>query len=315
MYHGVVADDCGWAQWTQLPLRRFIKHMEFLAANYKVISLREFLIDYESGTLSPDTAVITFDDGFRNVYTRAFPVLQRLNLPATIFVTTGLIGTQNILWPDELFCLMQQVSNGSLELPELPLCESWNDAKSREPIYLRLLSLLKELNVEQKKQTMASIRSQLEVDAVDDVSSTEFQACDWNQLREMKATGLIDVGAHTVNHEILSRLDDAALGFEIEDSCTTVLSQFDDICPVFAYSNGQPADFDDRVVGLLKNQTIRAALTTIDGLSRVNDQAFSIRRVPIGNDTELQPCLESYTRWHGIPFRLRQKIKTLISGA
>jgi len=315
MYHGVVADDCGWAQWTQIPLRQFTEHMEFLAANYNVISLREFLRDYETGSLSPNTAVITFDDGFRNVYTRAFPILQRLGLPATIFVTTGFIGTQNILWPDELFCLMQQVNAGSLDLPDLQLRESWKDVESREPVYLRLLSLLKELNIDQKSQVVALIREQLNVTASTDVSFTEFQACEWNQLREMKASGLIDIGAHTVSHEILSRLDDTTLNREIEDSCSTVMSELEDICPVFAYPNGQPADFDKRVIKPLEQQNIRAALTTIDGLSRATDDPFSIRRVPIGNETNLESALHQYIKWCGIPFQLRQTARSLfVSG-
>lgn len=59
---------------------------------------------------------MTFDDGFENNYRVAGPVLASMKIPATIFLTTGLIGTDQLLWPDRLFLSLQNTTRDSLDL-------------------------------------------------------------------------------------------------------------------------------------------------------------------------------------------------------
>lgn len=90
MYHRVLPRT-GFDQLTVTP-ERFAAQMEVLAASREVVSLSAAVADLDNGMPSRVSTVITFDDGYRDNLLHALPVLRRLNLPATIFVTTAFCG-------------------------------------------------------------------------------------------------------------------------------------------------------------------------------------------------------------------------------
>src|SRR5262249_22556126 len=101
MYHGVTAEPLPAFHWCQLPAPGSAEQIEFLAREYRILPVREVVRRLAYGQPLPDRAVaLTFDDGFRNVLTTAFPVLERYQAPATVFLVTGLVGTNQPAWPD-----------------------------------------------------------------------------------------------------------------------------------------------------------------------------------------------------------------------
>ncbi len=77
----------------------FFTQMKFLEEYTHVIPLEELLEKLESGQpLKPRTVVITFDDGWRDNFTNAYPVLKALKLPATIFLPTSYIEEDKLFW-------------------------------------------------------------------------------------------------------------------------------------------------------------------------------------------------------------------------
>jgi peptidoglycan/xylan/chitin deacetylase (PgdA/CDA1 family) len=87
MYHRI-NDDLPPGDWV-VPVAEFRKQMEFLSRHGEVAGIREAL----RGRTRENKVVLTFDDGYRDNYQNAFPILKNLELPATIFLTTGFIGT------------------------------------------------------------------------------------------------------------------------------------------------------------------------------------------------------------------------------
>jgi peptidoglycan/xylan/chitin deacetylase (PgdA/CDA1 family) len=74
----------------------FERQMDYLGANFEVITVSEFLRRESSGILGGAEACVTFDDGFMDNYLYAFPILKRLGLMATFFLTTKYIGTDTV---------------------------------------------------------------------------------------------------------------------------------------------------------------------------------------------------------------------------
>jgi peptidoglycan/xylan/chitin deacetylase (PgdA/CDA1 family) len=107
----------------------------------------------------------------------------------------------------------------------------------------------------------------------------------WDDVHAMEQTGLVSFGAHTVNHEIVSHLNDSELADEIRQSHEAVREHVARPSRSFAYPNGTPDDFDDRAARELKLAGSKWALTTIDGLSDPLTHPFEIRRVIVENDT------------------------------
>lgn len=89
----------------------FRRQMKYLKENFEVVRLDELINDIKHKDIRRDRVSITFDDGYRDNYTKAYPVLKELGLPATIFVSTGYIGGDNRLSKDEI----RDMKNGGVD--------------------------------------------------------------------------------------------------------------------------------------------------------------------------------------------------------
>lgn len=82
---------------------KFEQYCEFFRRNFRIVPVSEQIAGCNSGNDVGGTLSITFDDGYRDNYEVAAPILRRLNLPATFFITTGFIGSQTIApWDHDL---------------------------------------------------------------------------------------------------------------------------------------------------------------------------------------------------------------------
>ena len=101
-YHGLRENEDPRRDWLLLPQREFARQLRFLRSHYRCIPIDQGVEELRSGTLTANTACVTFDDGYRTTLTIGLPLLQRFKIPATIYLTTGLIGTDKLPWNTEL---------------------------------------------------------------------------------------------------------------------------------------------------------------------------------------------------------------------
>jgi peptidoglycan/xylan/chitin deacetylase (PgdA/CDA1 family) len=82
---------------TSISVEKFAEHLAYLHENYSVLSLPDVIQALQNGDSLPDkTVVITFDDGYKNIYQNAHPLLRKYDMPYTIFVSPQLIGTSAV---------------------------------------------------------------------------------------------------------------------------------------------------------------------------------------------------------------------------
>jgi hypothetical protein len=88
----------------------FEQHMEYLASHFRVLPLVEAVTRLQTGDIPDNAVVVTFDDGYRDNYQYAFPILQQLSIPATVFLSTAVIGTKTVLWHDRVFSAFRETN-------------------------------------------------------------------------------------------------------------------------------------------------------------------------------------------------------------
>ena len=282
MYHGVTKDarsDCWW----QLSVAKFKWQVEYMKENYSILSLKDLLHRLKNQEELPNnTAVITFDDGYENNYSVAYPILKQFGMPATIFLTTDFIGTDNLTWPDQLFMLFQGLSVESLDLRSVGFDVYDLRSASKHNSLERLSEQLKECPPKKRLETMALIKKELNRSGAVEFKRPDFALLSWEKIAIMSKEGLIDWGAHTCTHEILSNLEEDDLRNEIVNSCKKVFELNEQM--FFAYPNGREQDFDQRAIRVLKGINAACGLSTIAGLNTTKEDIFRLKRVSIGND-------------------------------
>ncbi|MBL0169334.1 MAG: polysaccharide deacetylase family protein [Gemmatimonadaceae bacterium] len=287
-YHGVSTCSRAGRHWLLLPRREFERQVRYLSSNYCLLPIDAALSALYEGKLTEPTASITFDDGYRNNFEEAFPVLTDRQAPATIFLATGFIGTARRLWTTELELLFEQAGPVSVDLRSLGLGRvTLGDADRVRPVALAVNRAAKRLSPADRAATISGIRQQVGSAVADSADSFAFMG--WDDVRRMETSGLITFGAHTVNHEIVGRVDAEARHREIQDSVARVDTELSGdhragVSRVFAYPNGAVGDFSDACAEELRAARCTAALTTVQGLASSTHAPFEVRRVVVSGD-------------------------------
>lgn len=286
MYHGVVQRPLPVDCWHMLPLADFTRQLEWLARRYRVLPLAEALERLQAGDLPPRCAAITFDDGYLNNRELAYPVLERLGLPATIFVVTSVIGTREPLWPDRLWLLLAGARCEELDLSALGLgvC-SMGSPVAKAATYVRAVTVLKALPAARKDGLLRALADQ--VGLAGDLAPGPFRLMSWDDVRALQATGLVAFGPHTTHHDILRHQSDAEVERAIGESQERLARETGTSARVFAYPNGRAIDFDQRAREAVQRAGIRFALSTENGLAARGSEPLALPRVSIGSRTPM----------------------------
>jgi len=97
----------------------FRRQMEYIKKKFNLISMSELVECYEQKrNLKPNSLMVTFDDGYRDVAFNAFPILKELGIPAVAFLITGVIDTDAISWEDQISFIFQTIPNGTVKITE-----------------------------------------------------------------------------------------------------------------------------------------------------------------------------------------------------
>lgn len=300
MYHRFAERDGDAASKT--PASVFARHLDYLAAHYRVVPLS--LIGEcvrGGGPLPPGAAAITIDDGYADAYRVAFPALRERRLPATLFVTTGFVDRLCWLWTDKVRYAVARTASGRLEAEvggRLMKFELDGEA-GRRGACARVNAALKSLPDEQKDETIARLAASLGVD-VPALPPPEFEAVTWDEARELDAGG-VRVESHTLTHPILTNVDDARLRRELRESKARLEGVLGRRVEVFCYPNG---DADGRVRREAESAGYTCAVTDEEGLidARRADP-LALPRIPA--DPDFAHFVQSTSGFDELKNRLR----------
>ena len=131
MYHGIIKSPLAVSDWCFVNENSFRMQIEYLKSHFDVISLAEAVGRIREGGINHPTAVITFDDGYQNNFDVAFPILYKEEMPATIFLTTGLIDTNDTVWYCRLNLAVSQTRRALMKWNDFRFELSTRDLKAR----------------------------------------------------------------------------------------------------------------------------------------------------------------------------------------
>jgi len=191
---------------------RFNDQMKFLKKFYHLVNEEEIIAVLEGRKKLPRYAVwITFDDGYKDNFANAYPVLKKYGIPATFFIPTGYINKNGVFM-------------------------------------------------------------------------------NWDEISELSRNGF-SIGAHTLNHQILSQLSDDKVLYEISKSKKDIENRIHKRVISFAYPHGKRNDFKLEVCSpILERSGFKLAVTTIGGFNRLNTESknFKLKRMGISYEDDLE---------------------------
>jgi peptidoglycan/xylan/chitin deacetylase (PgdA/CDA1 family) len=230
--------------------------------------------------------LFTFDDGYADNYTDAFPILRSHGVPASFFIATGYIDEPHLPWWDEIAWMVRASKRSSVEIPDFLGVVVPFDEPEREQAVRALLRTYKKLLDGRTEDFLAAIavatgtgRPPSEVLDVRKLWMT------WDMLREMHAGGMT-IGGHTVHHPVLSRLTRAEQAEEIAACERRLKEELGVAMHAFAYPVGSQDAFNADSRDCLRERGVRAAFSYGGGIRRLGKwDWFDIPRMAIEQDT------------------------------
>ena len=268
--------------------------MDILSSYFNVISFNELVENLNKDKLESNTVCITFDDGYADNYKYAFPILKNLNLKATIFLTTDLIGTDEMLWHDKVLFSIKKMKPHDFAIEKAHIFSSLETIEERIRVSLKVLEWLKTFDPVERDMHIQTLWDKVK----DSGNSTNRFMLNWQEIQEMHHAGIF-FGAHTKTHPILSTLTTSQIVDEIVGSKKAIEKHIKQDVRVFAYPNGQRGDFDERAKSVLRQEGFHSAVTTCHGVNSFKTDRYELQRSSLWDNTP--------NRFHG-----RLRLETLM---
>jgi peptidoglycan/xylan/chitin deacetylase (PgdA/CDA1 family) len=298
-YHRVLDRDAMAESWSHPAIvvspDVFERQMRVLARSFRVLRLSEFESHLRSGQpFKSASCLVTFDDGWKETYTEAWPVLRRLDLPATVFLPVQYIGSDNVFWQERLGWL---------------LFDAWQRARSGADGRSRVAQALTgtgfegvlELNPDTAKQSIVDLvrakkaeegwNPNAVLEALAGISADRDRPAtdrfmSWDNVKKMSAGG-VTFGAHGETHRILTSLTPAELDREMTVSRQTLEAALGCECSSVSYPNG---NWNSTVTAAAERAGFSLGFSMIRGRVSSRENHFLVRRVNIFDDvTRNQP--------------------------
>jgi peptidoglycan/xylan/chitin deacetylase (PgdA/CDA1 family) len=237
--------------------------------HYTPVSLTQTAGWLQNGGGWPDNAlVVTVDDGYRDFYQVAYPVLREYGIPATVFLVSEFLDRRLWLWVD-------RVQWAYLHSPTIGGTPEERRAAARAAI-----EAAKMMPNEDRLAWLDQLPTELRV-TIPDEAPPEYEPMTWDEVHEA-AKGGVEFGAHTRTHPILSTLPgEKDMSAEIAGSKRILEERLGRPVEHFCYPNGKPHDFTDGVIRVVRDAGFRTATTMVPGLISETTDAMSLGRIGV----------------------------------
>ena len=284
-YHSVQKNpdlyDCIIGRSITHSLDEFEEQMEAIASDFNPISIDDLHGFLKKKIRIPKKAVvITFDDGFYDNYEYAVPILNRLGIPATFYISVNCIQNSSIPWFSKLrYCFFNTVTP-QWEDPIEHLSHKLNGEESRLNAFIKACRQCTVLVGQQQSEYIKIIKEQLEI------SGYPYRnlMMSWDQIGQLLKMGHT-IGSHTMSHPNLAYIDKASLIWELKESKNILEGKLNK--PIFDFSYPNPAlipNYNQLTYSVVKDSGYRSAVTCDPGPVKRNDDVLLMKRMYVPNN-------------------------------
>jgi len=276
----------------------FRDQMRVLGEMAEPVSLERLTETLRSGRSAAPVVAVTFDDGYLDNLTAAKPVLDEFDIPATVFIATGLTGSTKPLWWDRLANALLGTGRipAQYELRAAGFEFSWQDPRlpesgrqgnrARQRLHQALWAWLRDLPEEARECVLEEIFS---LSGADSGAHTGVRPMNLGELHELAADGRVQLGAHSVSHPVLPSWPGDVKSREIEQSAEQYREFMGRRPRLFAYPYG---GLDYESVEAVRSAGFTLACSLRKDLVWAGDDPLTLPRVPVADMRG-----ESFRRW------------------
>jgi peptidoglycan/xylan/chitin deacetylase (PgdA/CDA1 family) len=254
----------------EMPADDFARGVEWLKRRMPIVPLARMVDDIAAARPVPagGEIALTFDDGLRNQYEFAYPVLERLEAPATFFICPTLMDERRWLWTQEARSRLESL-DGAGRHEYAAAIGLATDVAEAIVVHMKTLPIAERLRREE------ALRERTPGFGPTAETKRRFDLLSWDDVARLDPA-LVTIGSHTLTHPILTSIDDETLEREIGESRRLLEERLGRTVDLFCYPNGS---MDERVRAVV-GRAYRAAVTTENGFVAARPDMHRLHRIP-----------------------------------
>jgi peptidoglycan/xylan/chitin deacetylase (PgdA/CDA1 family) len=286
LYHGVsnlIPKGIENASNKHISQNAFHKQMSYIKKHCNLLSMDDVLECLCIGKFPEKSVAITFDDGFKNNYSVAAPILDELQLPATFYFCSGIINTDRMFWVDEIEdCINRsKVKHIDISLGNRIQKFSLENNNSKLEALIKIKDYCKKQGSDITSVLIKELQGKTQI--VPSVESSDnYKKMNWKEVCEMDRNKLFIIGGHSMYHDILTALSDEQMREDVETSIEVMENKLGHKITHYSYPEGQKHHYSNKVISVLKSKGIKCSPSAVCGLNDVTENPFHLKRIMVG---------------------------------
>jgi peptidoglycan/xylan/chitin deacetylase (PgdA/CDA1 family) len=287
--------------------RHFAEHLEVLRKYTRPMALQQLVLALRDNRIQRRTVVVTLDDGYADNLYNAKPLLQCFDIPATFFVATGYLGSERGFWHDglERLFLRPGVLPETLRLNidgrryqwELADAARYSEEsylehqqsngvrgnscpRERQLLYRSLHQLLRPLPDANRREMLDQLVAWAGMGPADDAIHRTLSP---DEVVCLADGDLIEIGAHTVTHPVLSEMAVDLQQSEIAQSKACLEEILGRSVANFAYPYGTPSDYTEQTVDIVREAGFASACSSFSGAIHNGINLYELPRYAVSD--------------------------------
>ncbi len=272
MYHRIGSLD---PEFDGLALDAFSDYLHWLSRNATLIRASDMYDPALYKRRGKPAVLLTFDDGYRDFRVNAYPILKKYNAPALVFLPTQAVQQGGTIWPEALSCRLLRVERAGMQVRFLGRLQSQHRACLMQ-YGKKVATALKAVSNAQRLAFLEDVENTLLTLGID--PTIERQMMTWDEIASTQP--LIEYGAHTHSHPIVSSMTNAEFTSDMRTCCDLLERGLGHRPQTFAWPNGRAEDFDEAATNTLRDLGFTQVFTTVEGVNTQPLDTMNIRRLP-----------------------------------
>ncbi len=255
--------------------------LDWLAGHFSMVSLKKIVEKIKAGLPWKDSlCAITFDDGWKDVYDNALPLLRKYAVPATVFSVGTVMPSRGPVGLDGVFEVIQMANNSSgivSGIPEIDAIIRSDAIPDSVEKARQVINMIRDLPYDRCAEVCERVNRYLQ--DLFDIESVrwKYETMSWEEMRKSQGQG-IDFGYHSKSHPILTKIPSPLLDLELSPPLEDYEKEGLHLNPLFCYPDGK---FSDEAIAVLEDEGYEGAVTLQKGFNDYQSDTFLLKRVNI----------------------------------